>query len=98
MLTARFPSGWHVSPLSSHPEPLSIASILPLLLRPDGSGPAAFDKRQHGPDFGVRKHVLIGWHGAAIAWRSVVFAAVLNNLEEPLVGMVPGMAGLIVRW
>jgi hypothetical protein len=41
---------------------------------------------------------LIGWHSAAIARRGMVFAPVLDDFEELLVGVVPGVAGLIVRW
>ena len=78
--------------------PLAITSTLLLLLRSDGGGPVAFDKGQYGPDLRVGEHLLIGRHGAAIARGGMVFAPVLDDFEQPLVGMVPGVASLIVRW
>ena len=89
--------GWPVSLTLPVQTPLSIGRILLRLLRPDGGWPAVFDKGQHGPDLGVREHLLISWHGTAIARRGMVFAPVLDEFKQPLVGMVPGVAALIVR-
>jgi hypothetical protein len=58
----------------------------------------AFDKAQHGPDLGVGEQLLIRRHGAAIARRGMVFAPVLDEFKQPLVGMVPGVTAFIVRW
>ena len=67
---------------SSTPQtPLTIASILLRLLRPDGDWPAAFDKGQHGPGLGVGERLLISRHGATIARGGMVFAPVLDNFE-----------------
>jgi len=76
---------------------LVITSILLLLLRPDGRWPAAFDKGQHSPDLGIGEHRLLGRHGAAIAWGCMVFAPVLDDFKQPLVGMVPGRVELTLQ-
>lgn len=75
---------------------LAILYILLFLLRSDGGWPATFDESQHRPDLGVGEHLLIGWHGTAIAWRRVVSPPVLHDFEQPLIGMMPAVAALIV--
>jgi len=76
----------------------SSTHIFLFLLDPDGRRPAALDEGEHSPDFFVSEHVLVGWHGTAIAGRREVLAAVLDDVEQPLICMVPGMAGFIVGW
>jgi hypothetical protein len=61
-------------------------------------GPAAFDVGQNRPDVSVRQDVFAGWHMTAKATRCRSLAALLNDLKEQAVGMMPGMASLVMWW
>lgn len=59
--------------------------------------PAALDVGQHRPDVGVVEHLGVHRHGALEVGAGHGGGAPLGHVEQHLVGMVPSVAGCVVR-
>jgi hypothetical protein len=84
------------NPLSRLRQSLSAALIGAFLKRTGSRRPGAFNKGEHRPNVSVTENALKRRHVTLKTRSSHRLAPQLGDLEEKLIGMVPGMTGFIV--
>ena len=57
----------------------------------------AFDIGKGGPDIAVREFAAEGGHATDKTGRRILRPAMFGDVEEKLIGMMPGVAGLVMR-
>ena len=61
-------------------------------------GPSRLDERQNGDDLTVGQNILVHRHSRFVSVTNKRLETILRHLEQILIGVVPSMAGLIMRW
>ena len=81
----------------SRPRQLLSATLIGAFLKRTGlRWPCAFNKGEHRPNVRITENALKRWHVTLKIRSGHRLAPKLGDLEEQLIGMMPGMTGFIV--